>query len=332
MSKFTQWRLLILLIFCGSAGLGCASAPYQFGRFHDKAASEMPPTEVAFEYGKPNTFLDRMAWMVGFPSRILPMSPNVNNHKFSQETSDKLTAYMQENDITDVLVRVNQYDPKGEWRRLRENKRIAPGWKYTFGAAGLVGYTIFPGRVFGGDTYNPFTNSLYVNSDVPAMLIVEAAYAKDIHGRNLPGTYAAINEIPVLTLWRHTRAVNDTLGYALMNDDWEVERETYRVVYPLLGIHAALGGHSAVSFATPLPMLTVPISAVGGAVAGHTVGRSTIARRERERANESQRILKDSEELDYDDTLESRLDPESGIQLTGMAEPVGAEAGTNDMP
>ena len=307
--------------------------PYQYGRFHETAGTDSPPSEIALEYRKPNKFLDRMAWAVGFPSRILPMSKSVNNHEFSQETSDKLTAYMQENDITDVLVRVNQYDPAGEWRRLRENTRISAGWRYTFGAGGLVAYTLFPGRVFGGDTYNPFTNSLYVNSDVPAMLIVEAAYAKDIHRRKLPGPYACVNEIPVLTLWRHTHAVNDALGYARVNNDWDVERETYRVVYPLLGVHAALGGQSAVSFATPLPLLTVPISAVGGAVAGHTVGpvdHRTARTGACVRCKPG--FLRFPEEPESDRQLESSLDFDSGTHLTGLTEPFLSEVVQSCIP
>ena len=261
-----------------------------------------------------------MSWVVGLPTRILPMSSNVNDHQFSEETAAKLTTYMQENDITDVLVRVNQYDPLGEWRRLRQNKRMSAGWRYTFGAGGLVFYTLFPGRVFGGDTYNPFTNTLYVNSDVPAMLIVEAAYAKDIHGRKLPGPYAAVNELPVLTVWRHTLAINDTLGYARLNDDWDIERETYRVVYPMMGIQVGLGGQGALSMATPLPLLTVPICA--GGRSGRSHGRPNHDCAGEERASGLHRADPDAEEPDVDHLLESDLDHEPNFQLVGMAEPI----------
>ncbi len=286
------WLLFLLAITSGACHVGCTVTPYRYGH-HQQSAGEcnssvVSDTEAVFEYGRPNKTLDRLAWVVGMPSRILPLSSKVNNHDISPETTDKLSCYLRENDLSDVLVRVNQYDPKGEWKRLRENPRISPGWKYTFGAGMLVQYTLFPGRVFGGDHYNAYTNTLYVNSDVPALLILEAAYAKDVHDRRLPGPYAAINELPVLETWRLSYGLNDTLGYAQLNDDWELERETYAIVYPVMGIEAALGGHSAVSSVATLPLLTMPITAIGGAATGHVLGRTTIKRRERERALESE--------------------------------------------
>ena len=268
-----------ILAICWLSGVGCAVTPYRYSHFSDSDTATEAPAEIEIAYGRPHKMLDGVAWVAGLPSRLLPMHANVNNHKLSDETADKLKAYLRENELTDVYVRVNQYDPAGEWRRLRDNQRIAPGWRYSVGAAGLIAYSILPGRIFGGDEYNPFTNSLYINSDVPAVVLMEAAYAKDIHSRRLPGTYATINEFPVLTLWRHTHAVNDVLGYAQAHDDWDVERETYRVVYPQMGVHVALGGHSAAALGTALPLITIPIAAVGGAIAGHTVGQATIAKR-----------------------------------------------------
>ncbi len=158
-----------------------------------------------------------MAWFTGIWAKMLMLNSHVNNHDLTAPTKEKLIAYLEENELQDVLIRVNQYDPKGEWRRLRQNDRLAPGYKYTMGMLSLAGYTLFPGRVFGGDEYNPYTNSLYINSDVAAIALHEAAYAKDIHARWFPGTYAFVNEVPMLAMWRHTYGVNDVLGYARVN-------------------------------------------------------------------------------------------------------------------
>ncbi len=96
-----------------------------------------------------------------------------------------------------MYVVVDKYDPNDQWKRLRENDRIAPFWKYSVGAITCAGYTILPNRIFGGDRYNPFTNTLNLSSDVPAMVLAEAAYAKDIHGQKHPGAYASIvNDLP----------------------------------------------------------------------------------------------------------------------------------------
>ena len=84
-------------------------------------------------YGKPHRLAERIGYVIGLPERMLTLHPSVNNHEFSETTREQLLAYLRKQNITDVYVRVNQYDPAGEWRRLRENSRIAPGWRYTIG-------------------------------------------------------------------------------------------------------------------------------------------------------------------------------------------------------
>jgi hypothetical protein len=254
---------------------GCATLPYNYGQFH--ASNECVPADVAFEYGKPQKTLDNLAWFTGIWSRLLPLNSHINRHAISDNTKLKLVGYLEDNDLSDVLVRVNQYDPKGEWRRLRANHRIGPGWRYTAGVFSLMHYTLIPGRVFGGDQYNAFTNSLYINSDVPAVVMHEAAYAKDIHSRWLPGSYAFVNEIPVVCLWRHTKGVNDILGYARTNDDWVVEKETYRVVYPQMGVRSTMLTGPFVPFWDGI------LLSVAGAAVGHATGQVAIAQRKRER-------------------------------------------------
>lgn len=112
---------------------GCAAGPYQFGRFHplEPDGTALQPVEVV--YGQPRKTLDRIGWVVGTPARILTMNKNTDNHQISPETIEKLKVYLAENDITDVYVAVNDYDPKGQWRRLRKNDRVAPFWRYSVG-------------------------------------------------------------------------------------------------------------------------------------------------------------------------------------------------------
>ncbi|HEV3137002.1 MAG TPA: hypothetical protein VGZ26_03845 [Pirellulales bacterium] len=256
------------------AHLGCAATPYHYGQFRGAASDADPPPSVVIEYGQPNKTLDRIAWVAGAPARIFPLTAKINNHQLSPESAEKLRAYLEKNQLTDVYVYVNHYDPSGQWRRLRKNELVSPLWRYSFGVFSFVGYTVLPSRVFGGDRYNPYTNSLYLNSDVPAVALHEAAFAKDIHARKLPGTYAAINDIPGLGLWRRSLAVSDVLGYARVENDWETERQTYRVLYPRMG---------AESTAVAAPLVGAwwagPVLGLGGAAVGHVTGRTLAARR-----------------------------------------------------
>ncbi len=268
-SRYAGWLAGLWLL----SNLGCVTAPYRYGEYKRLPGEAEKPVEVVVDYGTPHKTLDRIGWVVGLPSRLFPLHGGVNSHQVSDETRDKVVKYLDDNDLTDVRVRINQYDPKGEWRRLRENRRITPGWRYTSGVLAHLHYTLLPGRIVGGDWYNPYTNSLYINSDVPALVLHEAAYAKDIHSRQFPGTYAAINHVPLLWLWRQTVCVNDILSYAQMEADWEIEKQTYHVVYPLIGAHAGMS-------VSPLaPFGFEPVLGLGGALIGHATGRTTAALR-----------------------------------------------------
>jgi len=257
----------VIVLAC-LAACGCASTSYQYGRFHPESADGMALQPVEVEYGKPHKTLDRIGWVVGIPARLLTLNRKTDNHKISQETVDKLLVYLEENDITDVYVAVNDYDPKGQWARLRQNDRIAPVWRYSMGTLAWLGYTIAPNRIFGGDKYNPYTNTLNLSSDVPALVLAEAAYAKDIHSRRHPGTYAAVfNDLPVLSIWRQARATSDVLAYSRTKADWKTEEQAYHVLYPRIGSACA-------GTAGPFVPVVGPFLGAGGAAAGHVAGRT----------------------------------------------------------
>lgn len=253
------------------AACGCATTPYQYGRFHPESPDGVALQPIEVEYGKPHKTLDRIGSIIGLPAKILTFNRKTDNHRISPETVEKLQTYLEDNDITDVYVAVNDYAPKDQWRRLRENDRMAPFWRYSAGTLAWVGYTVFPNRIFGGDRYNPYTNTLNLSSDVPALVLAEAAYAKDIHSRRHPGTYALlVNDMPVLSIFRQARAASDVLGYARAKDDWKTEEQGYKVLYPKIGAAAAgTGGPFVPGFGWLLHL--------GGAAVGHVTGR-TVAR------------------------------------------------------
>jgi len=249
---------------------GCANSPYRYGRFHPGDPEGLSQEPVVVEFGKPHKTLDRLAWLAGIPDRLFTLNSKASNHQVSPETIDKLTTYLEDNDLADVLVSVNDYDPKGQWRRLRENDRVAPLWRYSAGTMSWLGYVLVPNRVVGGDYYDPFTNTLNVTSDVPALLLAQAAYAKDIHSRSLPGTYAAVSELPGLSFVRNSRATSDVVGYARLRNNWEDEKEAYHVLYPHVG--SQMLGPAAHFVPVAGPFLSA-----GGALAGHATGRAMTA-------------------------------------------------------
>ena len=317
-SPATRVPLLVLsLLLCG-----CASGPscYRELTCRDRLREASP--EIVFEYGRPNFLLDGMQKVAELPSRLMLGGRLKPDHIPTDETREILTDYIQENELADVPVFVNDYSPLGEWKRLRENDRIAPIWKYTAGTVSLVNYTIMPGRVFGRDDYNPFTNSLYFNSGRLTDSLHAAAYAKDIHQREAPGPYATVNSLPLLSLWKTTRAVDDIVYYAQARDNWQLESGVYRDQFPQVAVETMV---PAAFFMSPIGNLALAIS--GGAV-GYAVGRSV----------EQQRIAERSAEGDETESRGSQTEDEenpSHVELAGHQEtssPADADAEDKAQP
>src|SRR3954452_17647231 len=101
-----------------------------------------------FEHGRPRKVIDAVGWVFGIPKKIILWDRRAVNHHVSAETELSLAQYLDANGLTSTKVRINQYDPVGEWQRLRANKEVGAGWRYTVGAFGTVVYTVLPGRVF----------------------------------------------------------------------------------------------------------------------------------------------------------------------------------------
>ncbi len=269
-----------LCSFCLLAGAGCATSNYQYSHFSNSAPGEITQTALLVEQGQPDKTLDTMAYVVETPQRVLPFLPQVKRHELSPESTEKLTTYLRNNDLADVRIQINEYDPAGQWRLLRENESISPGWRYTAGAMSVLGYTLFPGRVFGTNNYNLYTNTLNLNSDRPASLLREAAVAKDIHARRWPGTYAFMTSLPGLALIRGTRSVNEVVSYTRFTQDWETEKQAYRVLYPTLGMETTSLGVPIIN--SSLAWWFGPLLPLGGAAIGGITGYTVSSLREAE--------------------------------------------------
>ncbi|WP_442508033.1 hypothetical protein SH528x_006983 [Novipirellula sp. SH528] len=256
---------------CAVVFVGCMvlSGCHSLGHHHQTATAlsyRDPQTGIRVERGRPNVVLDSIGSVAGIPTKLALWDRRADSHDVSPKTESALLRYMDRNELNGSLVRINQYDPWGEWKRLTSNKRISPAWRYTVGVYNGLEYTLLPGRIFGGDWYNPFTDTMHVYSDIAPLAISRAAYAKDIRTQTYPGTYAATQELPIVGMVHQTRATRDAMAYGDQFSSPADREEMHRILSPDYG--SSWGGQLAsfVPFGAPLGRLA-------GAVVGHATNR-----------------------------------------------------------
>jgi len=261
MQKPLRILLAVLALAASAATLRAQETTSEILPLPDQVNSGVPE----FEHGKPRKVVDAVGWVFGIPKKIILWDRRAVNHRVSIETEQDLAEYMAANGLGSTKVRINQYDPLGEWRRLRENKEVGAGWRYTIGAFSTLTYTIIPGRVFGADRYNPYTDSVYIYSDIPCLALEQASYARLVHERQHPGTYATLTSLPVVQLWPERQSKNEVLDYTLANGTVEQHEEATRILYAEFG--AEIGGQASLLVGSNLPLT------LAGAGIGHVAAR-----------------------------------------------------------
>ena len=274
--------------------VGCAGGLGQWS-----AISKSHPAKVCvrpqIERGQPRPFVDGVGWVCGIPSKIILWDPRVDNHNVSETTERAIAQYVEDQELTHTKVRINQYAPIDEWRRLNANRSVGWGWRYSLGALTWLEETVLPGRLFGSDHYNPYTDTISIYSDAPAIAIKEGSRARDVSSRRYPGTYMAVNSLPLVSMWHDTVATEYAFEYLREEHD-ELMEEGYHLLYPAYGAHL---GSDLISFTT------VPntLGAVAGAIPGHILGRYEAQRYQpvetaRAQSAESDVALEDNDALD----------------------------------
>ncbi|MCE2801315.1 MAG: hypothetical protein LW724_17420 [Planctomycetaceae bacterium] len=261
-------KFLGLLFVCTLCLSGCRIlAPQAINNSKQNIAPELlQANSLPIERGKPRAIIDGVGWVVGIPSKLLLWDSRIDNHKIGLETEACVAEYLSQNQMGHVKVRLNQYRPWDDMKRLTKNKSMAWPWRYSIGTLSVLGETIVPGRIFGGDHFNPYSQTIHLYSDVPAIALHEAAHAKDFSRRRYPGTYAALYGLPVVPLYHESLATKDALAYAQETDDPALQQEAYRILYPAYGTY--VGG----AIGSVLPMASFP-AYYGSVILGHAAGR-----------------------------------------------------------
>jgi hypothetical protein len=284
-------RSLALLIV--ATAMGCATGPYRFGRPDD-------PDGIAVQrrviWGEAAPKLDRWEAALYWPMR-LPFLPEKPADRPSPETLEALEQYLDQNGIHDLNIAIDEYSPSEQWWRTMENRQVGALCRYPCGMVTWLAGTLLPDRVFNRTGYDPFSNTLVVNCDNKAEILAAAASAKELRRYKLRGAAAVMPYVPFASLTHHGRVTQDVVTYARMEDDWELERGTYELRYPLLG------AESVGTFVFSSNPFATPIAGFAGHLAGQVAAKQQIRKRERQRemANAEREINVDSNPDDVDE-------------------------------
>ena len=146
---------------------GCVPKNYQYGREHAASAT---PAELVVERGE-----DEPA------KSCLPPKFTKPEFELSLATAERVEDYILKNDLNDLRIEIRYHDTSGQWRRLRENTRISPLWRYTAGSLSVIGDSIFPAKFWRVNRYNPYTNTLSINADDSIGLAADIFLANRFH-------------------------------------------------------------------------------------------------------------------------------------------------------
>lgn len=233
----------------------------------DAIDGDSKPVEQQFIVGAPSSFLDASDWIWpgSWLAKLFLWDRKIDSHTISDETIGALAEYLQSNELDDVQVLVNTYRPGVQWSRTFRNQEVGAGWRYTLGILSATFYTILPGRFFGGDHYNPYSNTISIYSDIEGVALHEAGHAKDSNSRRYKGTYGAIYMIPGVPLYHEAVASNDALSYLHSRCDLAGEKAAYRILHPAYGTY--VGG----------TFFSQSGAALLGAIPGHITGAIAAA-------------------------------------------------------
>ncbi len=253
--KFISLAVVVLFLITTS---GCAMLkPDQYEQYGYHGTAQV-------KVGHRVVPIDWIGNLFGIFEKLIIWNWKMERHNIQPETKKAINDYIADNQevLGDVYVQVNRYAPQDAWRRLVHNKGVKWPYRLFIGTfIVLIIDTILVGRIFGGDRYNPFTHTLDIYSDIPAVALHELGHARDFSERRYRGSYAILRLIPFADLYQEYKATNHAFEYVREKKMVNQEIENYKVLYPAYGTY--VGSY-----------LFIMGGSIIGAIVGHILGRT----------------------------------------------------------
>jgi hypothetical protein len=272
--KVDEMRLILVLIMM--ALVGCSSM-----RTNDTARTEAktpaprllsPELLNAEEIPLKKTMVQRVRDSFPWNKARSPLSPT---------TIRIMNDYLEDNELEALNIEFQTETPKDDWNRLEANTCINPLLKYSLGSFDWLSNAIIKPSFWGRNYYDPYTNTMHINSNNNLEIMAEMSYAKIIQRQSYPGLYALSSKLPFISIFAQKQKTNEMIAYAKSKQDWELEKATIRKMYPgmLNGSSKDIGRVAGIFFG---PLYLRPAISVGGVLVGYTIAEWEISQRENE--------------------------------------------------
>ena len=189
--------------------------------------------------------------------------------------------YLEDNELEALNIEFQTETPKDDWNRLEANTSINPLLKYPLGSFNWLSNAITKPSFWGRNYYDPYTNTMHINSNNNLEIMAEMSYAKIIQRQSYPGLYALGSKLPFISILVQKQKTNEMIAYAKLKQDWELEKATIRKMYPgmLNGSSKDIARVAGIFFG---PFYLRPAISVGGVLVGYTIAEWEISQRENE--------------------------------------------------
>jgi predicted Zn finger-like uncharacterized protein len=182
--------------------------------------------------GNPIEVVDQLGNIASFSSKLLLLSSKIDNHAISSDVERRIIEFIMHHELYDIKVRLNQFAPDGEIMRIVSNNKMHSLMRFLFGIIYIPAYLLNPGRLFGGDYYNPASNTVNIFSNHVAIALHELGHALDFRNRKYPGLYQAFRFIPFAALYQEWKASYYAIMFLRGKKYFEDEIEAYKILYP----------------------------------------------------------------------------------------------------
>jgi hypothetical protein len=257
--------LLVGLLGISLLCVGCA--PFRPSPMAAERTQEVSNKVVVEVDDHPHPRLDRLEAAAESPARFLGIKLDHHQRLQQAEEAAALAAdFLKQNQIDDVRVTVNAYDPQTEWQRLASHSLHRPAWAYPFGTLACLRRTLFPERVLNRDSYNPWTRTLAINSGDEFSALAAAAHVIEVEQAPVTPIGLSLAQWPVFNvLYRH-RGSYRVIQLAKDEKNETLAATGYRRFYSELFSTASMAAMPLVPFYAA-PLLTTGAWAVGRGVA-----------------------------------------------------------------